>query len=52
MIKRCKGLRAVGLLLLVVSFRSGNVEAQEKIKLSYSALDSAAIWYVALVLLC
>ncbi|MDZ4340915.1 MAG: ABC transporter substrate-binding protein [Candidatus Binatia bacterium] len=48
MIKRCKGLRAVGLLLLVVSFRSGNVEAQEKIKLSYSALDSAAIWYVAL----
>ncbi len=48
MIKKCKGLRAVGLLLLVVSFRSGNVEAQEKIKLSYSALDSAAIWYVAL----
>ena len=48
MIKRCKGWRAVGLFLLVVIFRSGNLEAQEKIRLSYSALDSAAIWYVAM----
>jgi NitT/TauT family transport system substrate-binding protein len=48
MIKRCKGWRAVGLLLLVVIFRSSNGEAQEKIRISYSALDSAAIWYVAI----
>jgi ABC-type nitrate/sulfonate/bicarbonate transport system substrate-binding protein len=48
MIKRCKGWRAVGLLLLVVIFRSSNGEAQEKIRISYSALDSAAIWYVAM----
>lgn len=47
MVKRCKGWREIGLLLLVVILGSSDGEAQERIRISYSALDSTAIWYIA-----
>jgi NitT/TauT family transport system substrate-binding protein len=43
-----KNLKAIGVLTLVVLFSGGEGEAQEKIKLSYSSVDTTnAIYYVA-----
>ena len=39
--------KRTGLLLLTIFLGWGEVGAQEKIKIAYSALDSNAVWYVA-----
>jgi ABC-type nitrate/sulfonate/bicarbonate transport system substrate-binding protein len=43
----CQIRKRTGLLLLSIFLGWGEVGAQEKIKIAYSALDSNAVWYVA-----